>query len=547
METYFKRLCHSKIESWKIQCWLILSVLLVTASCSESMFNDDDINNDISLLSQSLSSNFGKIGISDAANGGKVDEFYFLSQTIGRQPKFNGKFNPNLSPVVEISDDFEFKTILQSFTRDGSGSNKINVNLAEEHYSSDWETSKSKAIKGKIYRVRVRVGEKVLGFVDVAIVSKETKKLENDIIPLVENQNLRIVYRLEDKTCPARIEITPKEATILVGGEQKFEAKVYNFYGELLENLKVQWFVSDEGVASVDQNGLAKGKKFGLTKVNAKSFDVTGSGDLFVQESIAPRPGRDVVVFNDFNVFDEVRMQNPNNQTLVKNLINFETIGVRNSGKKIWFDCGRNSRFTVVDTPPACGSSIRFNPLRNLIQNEGFSIEDISSAAGTLVSIPKDVKVLFLWLPMVAYTVAEINEMKIFAEEGGRIIFIGEWDGFYTATGLAVENQFLINMGAFMRNIGEAVDCGNTILPATSLRPHPITRDMTNVTIACASVIELGPDDFALYYNQLNNKVLAGVAQIDTSPITELKSSRIVDLSNLRTLSDLNPTKSTGY
>jgi hypothetical protein len=526
---------------------MLVALMVVAGSCSDSMLNDDDINDDIDLLAQSLSSNYGKIGISDAANGGNVDEFYFLAPTIGKDPKFHGKFNPNLSPIVEISDDFEFKNILQTFKRESTGNDKVNVNLAEENYFANWDTSKSKVSKGKIYRVRVRVGEKVLGFVDVAIVSKETQKLDNGIVPLMENQTLRVVYRLEDKTCPARIEITPKEGTILVDGEQKFEAKVYNFYGELLENLKVDWFVSEEEVASVDQNGLAKGKKFGLTKVSAKSFDVIGSADLFVQEVIGPRPGRDVVVFNDFNVFDESRIQNPNNQILVKNLINFETIGIRNSGNKIWFDCGRNSRFTVIDTPPACGSSSRFNPLRNLIQGEGFSIEDISSSSGTLISIPDDVKVLFLWLPMVAYTVAEINEMKEFAEEGGRIIFVGEWDGFYTNVGLAVENQFLINMGAFMRNVGNAVDCGNVLLPGTSLRSHPITRDMTDVTIACASVIELGPNDFALYYSRSNSQVLAGVAQIDTAPITELKSSRIVDLSNLRTLSDLDPRISTGF
>ena len=261
----------------------------------------------------------------------------------------------------------------------------------------------------------------------------------------------------------------------MVDGEQKFEAKVYNFYGELLQNLKVKWFVSEDDVASVYQNCLAK----------------------------------------------------------------------RN---KVWFDCGRNSRFTVIDIPPACGSLSRFNPLRNLIQNEGFVIEDISSSSGTLTSIPDDVKVLFLWLPMIANTVDEINELKVFAEEGGRIVFFGEWDGFYTNVGLAVENQFLINMGAFMRNVGNGVDCGFTfVLPTSSLRAHPIMRDITNLSIACASVIQLGPNDFALFYDTSNARVLEGVAQIDTSPITELKSSRIVDLSNLRTLPDLDPTKSTGY
>lgn len=544
MKTYFNYFKSiPKFNLWKIQFWLFLSVVLVAWSCSESIFDDEDINNDIAILSQSLSSTFGKMGVSDAANGGNVDEFYFLAPTIGQEPKFNGKFNPNLSPIVEISDDFEFKTVLHSFSREGSGSNKIILNSAEEFYEAQWDTSKSRAEKGKIYRVRVRIGEKVLGFVDVAIVSKETKKLDNNIVPLVEKQTLRVVYRLEDKTCPARIEITPKEATILVDGEQKFEAKVYNFYGELLENLKVEWFVSEEEVASVDQNGLAKGKKFGLTKVSAKSFDVEGSADLFVQESVAPRPGRDVVVFNDVNHIDNTSLNNPNNLLLVRNLINYTTVGDRANGTRVWFDCGRNSGY-----PESCNTSGTHSRLHNEIRNYGFDLDFINSSNTPLTSIPDDVKILFLWLPKVQFSVAEINEMKSFAEEGGRIIFIGEWDGFYTSVGLAVENQFLINMGAFMRNVGNAVDCGYNILPGTSLRPHPIMRDMTNVTIACASVIELGPNDFALYYNSRNNLVLAGVAQIDTAPITELKSSRLdPGFLNARRNAELDPEKSTGY
>lgn len=543
MESNFKNPnLLQRIKTFKSQLLVFLAILVVAGSCSESMLNDDDINDDIALLSQSLSSNFGKIGISDAANGGNVDEFYFLAPTIGKDPKFNGKFNPNLSPVVEISDDFEFKTILQSFKRDGVGSSKVTLNVAEENYSANWDTSNSKVVKGKIYRVRVRIGEKVVGFVDVAIVSKETKKLDNGIVPLVENQTLQVVYRLEDKSCPARIEITPKEATILVDGEQKFEAKVYNFYGELLEDLKVEWFVSDEDVASVDQNGLAKGKKFGLTQVSAKSNDVVGSADLFVQESIAPRPGRDVVVFNDVNHLDNTSLNNPNNILLVRNLINYITIGDRANGTRVLFDCGRNSGYSQ-----ACGTSDTHSRLHQEIRSYGFDLNFINSSNTPLTNIASDVKILFLWLPKVQFSVAEINSMKDFAEEGGRIIFIGEWDGFYTNVGLVVENQFLINMGAFMRNVGNAVDCGYNVLPATSFRAHPIMRDITNLTIACASVIELGPNDFALYFNRANNLVLAGVAQIDTAPITELKSSRIVDLSNLRTLSDLDPTKSTGY
>jgi hypothetical protein len=44
-----------------------------------------------------------------------------------------------------------------------------------------------------------------------------------------------------------------------------------------------------------------------------------------------------------------------------------------------------------------------------------------------------------------------------------------------------------------------------------------------DLTIACASVIEPGEGDFALFYDTTNTSVLGGVAKIDTTPISELK------------------------
>lgn len=532
--------------NFKQRFWILVSMIIVLGSCTEGIVKDEDFSNDLNLLSQSLSINYGKIGISDAANDG-IDEFYFLAPTVGQSPKYHGKFHQSLKPVVEISDDLSFENILLTFSRENSSDKKIIVNESEEFYSATWNTSESKVILGKIYRIRVRVGEKILGFVDVGIVPSPAKQLESGLVPVVQNQTFRIDFRIEDKICPAKIEILPLEATILKDGEQQFEAIVYNFFGEVLD-LKVKWDVGNSTVASINQDGMAKGLEFGFSKIFATSFDVTGEADLFVQEAIGPRPGRDVVVFNDFNIFDNNAISNPNNQLFVKNLINYSAPGIRNSGDVIMFDCGRNSRFTVVDRPPACETGNRWNPLRNLIQSEGFTIQDISSTGGTLTNIPENVKVLFLWLPLVPYTVNEINTLKSFALEGGRIIFVGEWDGYYTNAGINTENQFLINMGAFMRNIGQAVDCGYNNLPLASLRPHPITRDLTNFTIACASVIELGPDDFPLFYDRSNTRVLAGVAQIDTNPITELLSARISQQGIIeRKSDDLNPEKGTGF
>lgn len=535
-------------SSFKIQLGFFVALLFFLNACTESLLKDEDISNDLSLLSQNLAKEFGKLGISDAANGGSVDEFYFLAPTVAKAPKYHKNFHPNLSPIVEISDDLGFKNYHAVFNRDGAADGKVVVNKAEENYFVDWSPSETKAQIGKIYRIRVRIGEKVLGHLDVGVVpSNQTKSLQDGLIPIVQNQNFRIAFRVEEKECPARIEIKPAEATVLVDGEQQYEAIVYNFYGEVLTDfafLNIKWSVADGEVASIDQDGLAKGKKFGVTGIKAKSFDVEGTATLFVQEAIAPRPGRDVVVFNDVNHLDNTGLNNPNNRLLVRNLIDYQTIGNRANGKTVWMDCGRNSGY-----PEACQGNSTHTALHQFIQNSGYSLTFINSTNTPLTNIDPDVKILFLWLPKVQFSVAEINAMKDFANEGGRIIFIGEWDGFYTNVGLAVENQFLINMGAVMRNVGNAVDCGYNTLPFASLRPHPITRDMTDITIACASVIQLGPNDFALFYNSTNSLVLGGVAQIDTNPITELQNARVApsDQSRLRILGELDPRKTTGF
>jgi len=525
--------------------------IMVLSACTENFIKDDDLSNDIDILAQSLALNHGKIGISDAANEG-IDEFYFLAPTVGKTPKFHGKFHPDLQPVVEISDDFEFKNILTTFKRGSGSKNPIIVNQTEEFYSATWNTSEIKGVLGKIYRIRVKVGKRVLGFVDVSLVPSQPKQLNANIIPVIQNQSFRIDFRIEDKICPARIEVLPEEATVLVNGEQQFTAIVYNFYDEVLENQKVTWSVENSDVASINQSGLAKGLKFGFSPIHAKAEDVTGTASLFVQEVAgdAPRPGRDVLVFNDINIFDDIGMGNPNNVLLVKNFLNYDAPGIRSSGNKVLFDCGRNARAGDRFTPCRIGEDeFSFIPFRNVISGEGYTIESVYSTSGSLVNIPLDVKVLFLFFPNVTFTVNEINALKKFGEEGGRIVFVGEHVGFYGLAGIQVENQFLINMGAVMRNVGQAVDCVENnvypVLPASSLRPHPITRDMTNLTVACASVIELGPNDFPLFYNRANNLVLGGVAQIDTTPITELKSARINSFDNsLRSNKTLDPARS---
>jgi hypothetical protein len=51
------------------------------------------------------------------------------------------------------------------------------------------------------------------------------------------------------------------------------------------------------------------------------------------------------------------------------------------------------------------------------------------------------------------------------------------------------------------------------------LRPSQLTQGLEQLTIACASVIELGPNDYAIFYDTTNTQVLAGVASINVTPL----------------------------
>lgn len=257
-------------------------------------------------------------------------------------------------------------------------------------------------------------------------------------------------------------------------------------------------------------------------------------------ENAPPPPGKDIVVFNDINPFDNESMANPNNQLMVRNLVNYTHPGPRGTGTKVLFDRGRNS---VCGGTGECSDG-ELSTMRSVIQGEGFTIQELNSTQGSITSLPGDVKVIFLWNPTETFTNGEINVLKQFASEGGRVVFIGEWQGYYDA--ITLENDFLGKMGAVMTNTGQAVDCGYNTLPQASLRPHQITQGMTNVTIACSSVLVPGPNDYPLYYDSTNTKVLSAVATIDITPLP-LTQARPLQMTPQAIHPGLNPRSSTGY
>jgi List-Bact-rpt repeat protein len=229
-----------------------------------------------------------------------------------------------------------------------------------------------------------------------------------------------------------------------------------------------------------------------------------------------PPPGGDVVVYNDMNVFDDGAMVTSSNQTMVRNIVTFTTTRARADAKVVWIDRGRDSN-CFADGECAERSHVT---MTRVMTEAGFVVTGILSSSGFYAEpIPASVKVLWLFMPDVSFTRAEINNLKTFAAEGGRIVFLGEHLGFYGQSGIDLENQFMKDMGAVMTNKGNTLDCGYNTLPQSSLREHQITQGMTEVRMACSSEIILGPEDFALYYDSSNSHVLSGVARIDTTPL----------------------------
>ncbi|HEU4989273.1 MAG TPA: Ig-like domain-containing protein [Gemmatimonadaceae bacterium] len=239
----------------------------------------------------------------------------------------------------------------------------------------------------------------------------------------------------------------------------------------------------------------------------------TDSACAMVTINPVPTAGGDVVVLNDLNTFDNTAAGDPNNIRFYQNLVDFTGAGSRAAGRKVLVFRGHNSACSGECAPG------NWNTFESTMAGEGYTVIDGNDQSTPITSIDPDVKLLVLVLPTQSFAWNEINAIKSFSAEGGRVLFVGEWDGYY-GSGITVENDFLTSMGAVMRNVSGAVDCGYTVIPASNIHEHQITSGLTDLTVACLSVLQLGPNDFALVTSvEKPGAVLAGVAKVDLTPL----------------------------
>ncbi|MGE0352943.1 MAG: hypothetical protein AB7Q69_06845 [Gemmatimonadales bacterium] len=247
------------------------------------------------------------------------------------------------------------------------------------------------------------------------------------------------------------------------------------------------------------------------------SANPSASGCATVVISPVPSAGADVIVFNDINMFQDQAVVLPGNARLVENLVNFSITGVRSGAKTVIFDYSHDSKCFQTSE---CGGSV-LQLMHGVIAQLGLTVDSFTVGT-TITSVAPAVKAIFIWTPEVPYDTTEINALKAFAAEGGRIVFLGERLPYYLSYGIdSVENRFFQEMGAQLTNIGADVAFApNYTVPIPQTGRHQVMTGVDSVAFSAASIVLPGPNDFVLVRDTTATQdVLGAVAKIDVTPL----------------------------
>ena len=86
----------------------------------------------------------------------------------------------------------------------------------------------------------------------------------------------------------ARVEVTPVEGAVVVGGAVRFSARALTAAGEVVQGGSVAWATDDPKVATVDPSGLVTALSLGTVTVTATVHGVTGGALLSVHGPTEP-------------------------------------------------------------------------------------------------------------------------------------------------------------------------------------------------------------------------------------------------------------------
>ena len=268
--------------------------------------------------------------ISDGGHGGTPDGFIWLTPTVKDGPKtFDDPFDPDLIPTVDIcritSDALPGPAACTgAVLRTLSGSSQpeiIRVALDDENYSVTWQSTAGTGISvGNTYRAVVRVGTRILGWVDLAAVEKQkqTANVAPGYVGFVVGAPFLFKWRIETGI-PGAVVVTPTPVTIKDNQTQLFTAVVTDLHGVILPGVTVNWTIAHSAIAALapitgvsDIDGKVTSTATpvvgvgGATTVTANSEGAIGTASLTVKRavgSVAVTPADPSILDNASQVF----------------------------------------------------------------------------------------------------------------------------------------------------------------------------------------------------------------------------------------------------
>ncbi len=181
-------------------------------------------------------------------------------------------------------------------------------------------------------------------------------------------------------------------------------------------------------------------------------------------------PGSDVIVYADVNLLDDVWINYGDNRTFAQNLVNYSAAGSNAQSNRIKIYEGHNGTRAAAD--------VSYQSVFSIWRSSNFTIEETREEPIQ----PSGYKVIMLFLPgqdgLSPFTPAEIDSLKRFASNGGRLVLVGEWSGFYSTTGRQTFNQLLsgLGIGITLTNIINQEEEYRV-----SLAPHQVMTGVTSI------------------------------------------------------------------
>lgn len=277
--------------------------------------------------------------------------------------------------------------------------------------------------------------------------------------------------------------------------------------------------------AAAGTQTLTASSAYGSVSVSATAIPPTpapgGSGN-----------GGDIVVIDDVNAFDDsygFAMSGSTavygNPQFIRNLLNFTPTGSRAAANKVLLVADRgNSDYTF--------SGYNWSKFAALLNSLGLTITQTTSHS-VFAPVAADVKLIIIHTPATTIAFSEINGLKSFAAQGGRILFVGENNGYYGYQ--SVETAFLRAMGSSITIVPACAAWGEVVRSVA----HPLTAGVSLTGAGgfyqiCSSYhTGHGANDTPIMYDAAN-LVVGSVVKVNTTPLTPslmapLRAIRAVD------------------